>query len=94
MCVYKSRLAPHNLAHEPTPKKSGEFEERFALMTTSGMFGSVRSDEECVCGCMLPSLKSPISYIISLYAKKPAVWENCLEDLKFRKFVGEIQVVS
>lgn len=34
-CVYKRRLAPHNFAHEPTPKKPGEFEERFSLLAAS-----------------------------------------------------------
>lgn len=29
LCVYKSRVAPRSLAHEPTPKKPGEFEEGF-----------------------------------------------------------------
>lgn len=41
VCVYKSRRAPRDLAHEPTPKKAGELEETFVCVT------SVRSVQEC-----------------------------------------------
>lgn len=74
MCVYKSRRAPRDLAHEPTPKKSGEFEERFVLGIVSVASDRVTRGDECV-WMHAAELESPamLSYVISLYVEKPAV---------------------
>lgn len=79
-CVYKSCLAPLNLAHEPTPKKSGEFEDRFFLPMTKRWSECLCVCEvlkrETVCRCMLPSLESFI-YHLCLYSGKT----SCLGEM-------------